>query len=170
MREGAKQAILEAKGQGVKIPMPDLDDAVEGIAARAGAIDVLMARSISEAAGRNAVSLTGGSLSSQAVADQVRDYLLGLTDSYLYDQLGGALTQAVNTGRKEVINSGPTSQIYASELLDDATCEECVSVDGTEFEDMAAAEEAYPTGGYAECLGGPRCRGTIVAVYEEAGS
>jgi len=41
-------------------------------------------------------------------------------------------------------------------------------VDGREYgPDISAAERDYPTGGYKECKGGPRCRGTLVAVYAE---
>lgn len=58
-------------------------------------------------------------------------------------------------------------RIYASELLDKNTCDECRLVDGKEYPDLEAAERDYPTGGYAHCHGRERCRGTLVAVYEE---
>jgi hypothetical protein len=59
---------------------------------------------------------------------------------------------------------------HSSELLDENTCENCEEVDGTDYDSIDDAEADYPTGGYSECLGGPRCRGTIVAVYDEASS
>lgn len=167
---GAYQAINEAKRQGVTIAMPDMGKVTKSLEARATATDSLLARSISEAAGRKALALTGPkSATPEKVAGQVHDYLSGLSTSYLEDQLGGALQQAMNAGRKEVFSTDTPqpSDFYASELLDTNTCEECVNVDGTQYPDIDAAEADYPTGGYMDCLGGPRCRGTVIAVYSE---
>lgn len=163
--QGVEQAMGEAERQGITAAAPDLD--TDGLAARARAVDTLLTRSLSEAAGRKALSLTGGSLTPVEVAAQVAEYLKGLSDSYLQDQLSGATVQAMNTGRKAVFAENPPAYLYASELLDDNACEECVAVDGTEYDSLADAEADYPTGGYAECLGGPRCRGTLVAVHAE---
>jgi predicted secreted protein len=168
---GAHQAINEAKRQGVTIHMPDMSSVASSLEARANATDALLARSISEAAGRKAIAFTNPkAMTPQAVADTVEEYLNGLSNTYLNDQLGGTLQQAMNAGRKEVFDSGADQpdQYYSSELLDDATCEACVGIDGTEYPDLLAAEADYPTGGYMDCLGGPRCRGTIIAVYGEA--
>jgi hypothetical protein len=57
---------------------------------------------------------------------------------------------------------------YASELLDSRTCGPCAAVDGLAFAELADAHRLYPTGGYVDCLGGPRCRGTVVAVMRES--
>lgn len=54
--------------------------------------------------------------------------------------------------------------VYASELLDRNTCAPCSLVDGTDYASMEAALEDYPSGQYEGCLGGPRCRGTLVVV------
>lgn len=164
---GANQAVAEASRQGVTLAMPDLSNVLGGLSARSTAIDALLARSISEAAGRKALSLAGTTKTAEQVATETETYLNGLSTQYLEDQLGGALQQALNAGRKAVIGSGPESQIYASELLDSNTCELCVDVDGTQYPDLSAAEADYPTGGYMDCLGGPRCRGTLIAVYGE---
>lgn len=166
LKDGVALARAEAKSQGVTVAKPDLDDALEALAARAEAIDALLAKSLSETAGRQAINRSGGSLSTDEVAGAVEKHLLGLSDAYLRDQFGGAFTQALNAGRREVFAEAAPTEIYASELLDDATCEECASVDGTVYDTLAEAEADYPTGGYAECLGGPRCRGTLVAVYD----
>lgn len=166
--EAAEVAIAEAKAQGKIVPKPDLEDAAELLAQRANATSTLMARSISETAGRQAVQRWGGSLTVAEIADQVKDHLTGLSDAYLEEQMGGALQQATNTGRKAVINEGGASEIYGSELLDANTCENCMAVDGVRYNDLAEAEVDYPTGGYFDCLGGPRCRGTLVAIYNEA--
>lgn len=163
----AEEAIREAKAQGRIIPKPDLEEAAELLRERADATATLLARSISETAGRQAVQRWGGSLTPGEVADEVRAHLEGLSDAYLVDQLGGALQQATNTGRKEVIDEGDPTDIYGSELLDANTCSNCSAIDGTRYQSIADAENDYPTGGYHNCLGGPRCRGTLVAVYGE---
>jgi hypothetical protein len=164
--EGAKSAIGEAKRQGKTIAMPDMTAANASLAQRAASTDQVLARSLSEAGARKALSLTPG-LKPPVVAETVGNYLNNLSTSYLQDQLGGALQQALNTGRKEVFDDGNPNTLYASELLDSNTCDDCVEVDGTEYTDLDSAEADYPTGGYMDCAGGPRCRGTLVGVYGE---
>lgn len=166
---GAALARGEAERQGVKVTQPSLTGAEASARARAEAVDQVLARSLSESAARKAIQLSGGGLDASAVADTVRSYLAGLSNSYLSDQLGDALTAAQNSGRREVFKRNDPTTIYASELLDGNTCEECVAVDGTEYSTLDEAESAYPAGGYSDCLGGPRCRGTLVAVYDEEG-
>jgi Protein of unknown function (DUF935) len=170
--QGVEQAMGEAERQGITPKAPDLD--TTSLTSRANAVDTLLTRSLGEAAGRKAVSLTAesGAISASDVASQVGEYLSGLSDDYLKQQLSGATVQAMNTGRKAVFAENPPKYLYASELLDENACEECTAVDGTEYDSLEEAEADYPTGGYAECLGGPRCRGTLVAVHvdEEAPS
>lgn len=165
--QGVEQAVGEAERQGITPTVPDLD--TTGLTNRAGAVDTLLSRSLSEAAGRKAVSLTAesGALPAADVASQVADYLGALSDDYLKQQLSGATVQAMNTGRKAVFAENPPKYLYASELLDENACEECVAVDGTEYDTLEDAEADYPTGGYADCLGGPRCRGTLVAIHTD---
>ena len=165
--QGVEQAIGEAARQGVTAAVPEIDTAI--LTARAEAVDTLLTRSLSEAAGRKALSLTGGALSSSEVAFLTAEHLGGLSDDYLRQQLGGTLVQAMNTGRKAVFAETPPKLIYSSELLDESACEECVAIDGTEYETLEEAEADYPTGGFSSCLGGPRCRGTLVAVYANEG-
>ncbi len=165
--QGVDQAIGEADRQGVKAAMPDLD--TDGLVARANAVDTLLTRSISEAAARKAISLTAesGAVTPAEVATAVKDYLGELSTDYLQQQLSGATMQAMNTGRKAVMAENEPKSFYASELLDENACEECVAIDGTEYVSLEDAEADYPTGGYANCEGGPRCRGTLVAVYSD---
>lgn len=161
-------AQAEAAAQGVTIGTINTAEALEPIiAARAEATATLMSRSISDSAARKAIQLGTDSLSPTEVAAAVREHLESLTDAYLNDMLGGALTQAQNAGRREVMSEKP-SKIYASELLDGDTCSNCSAVDNREYKDVKAADADYPTGGFKDCLGGPRCRGTLVAVYDEA--
>lgn len=171
MMSMAEQAITharaEAVAQGVEIPLINVADLQPLIRQRADVIATLMTRSISEAAARQALQRAGDGVADGAVvAAGVQEHLEDLSDSYLTDQLGGALTQAQNTGRRAVMSQAPGTY-YASELLDVNTCTQCSSVDGRSYTSLADAEKDYPTGGNQECLGGPRCRGTIVAVYDE---
>lgn len=159
-------ARAEALSQGVDIGTLNTKAAIEPLVTqRAEATANLLSRGISESASRFASNL-GAGLASDEVAASVREHLEGLTDAYLNDMLGGAMTQAQNTGRKAVIAERP-STIYASELLDGNTCSRCAEVDGREYATLVDAEADYPTGGNKSCLGGPRCRGTLVAVYTE---
>jgi hypothetical protein len=170
-RDGLSAARAEASSQGTSIEEPDLAPVDTVLGQRAEAIDGLLARSLSEAGGRKAVMLAGGSLDNGQIATGVRDHLEGLSTAYLADRLGGALTSAQNYGRvaafRQAEQAGQSASYYASELLDENTCDPCAAEDGTEFGSLAEAEQDYPTGGFAECLGGDRCRGTVVAVYGE---
>lgn len=164
--EAAEEAAREAGRQGTKVATPDLTRAEALLAKRAAATDQLLGSALSEAAGRRALAVTTEGSSGAEVATKVREHLEGLTDTYLTDQLGGSLTSAQNTGRFEVMREADPERFLASELLDAVTCENCADVDGREFDSLEDAEALYPTGGYVDCLGGPRCRGTIVAIYE----
>lgn len=164
-QKAADAAVAEVKAQGVDVNPPDLTAVHTVLQSRAAAVDALMARSISQAASAAALSEAGGALSASEIAVNVADHLQSLTDTYLNDQLGGALMQAQNTARRAVFNTVPYKNLYSSELVDSpGCCAPCTAVNGTEYNSMAEAELDYPGGGYRECLGGPRCRGTIVAV------
>lgn len=161
-------ARAEAAAQGVTISLVNVTEFETLLLNRAQAVAALMARSLSDAASRNALLRYGvNALAPADVAAGVRAHLEDLTDTYLNDQLGGALTQAQNTGRREVMGRA-SATYYASELLDHNTCEVCADFDGREYASLEEAESDYPTGGNAECEGGPRCRGTLVAIYDEA--
>ena len=168
--EGVAQVRREAAEQGVSLP--DVDDGSLGprLASRAEATAALLANSLSSSAQRRAVALSGGGLEAATVATEVRETLSGLSDAFLEEQLGGSIVQATNEGRRAQIGEGQVgaTRIYASELLDANTCGPCRAVDGREFGSLAAAEGEYPTGGYRDCEGGLRCRGTLVAVFDEA--
>lgn len=170
LAEGAMAAaVSEADKQSVIIADVSIDDVSDILEQQANATASLLARSISDTAARQALTRYGvGGATPKAVADGLREHLEGLTDTYLNDMLGGALTQAQNTARRVVMDAAPTDKrIYASELLDLNTCTNCAQVDGTEYSTITSATGDYPTGGYKDCLGGPRCRGTLVAVYGE---
>jgi hypothetical protein len=86
------------------------------------------------------------------------------------------MSAAQNGARIATFLNGPSADLYASELNDRNTCSPCTAVDGTyignttdeNIADQVAA--LYPNGGYADCAGGDRCRGTVIADYTSAGS
>jgi hypothetical protein len=109
-----------------------------------------------------------------AVVADVGAFLDDLSTRNLRDHLGGALTAAQNAGRVAVLQAAPasagTAQYVASEILDTNTCPKCKDEDGHKFDSLAAAEGAYPSGGYLHCEGDLRCRGTVVAVWGDSAS
>lgn len=159
----AEGAVGEAEAQGRTVP--DLFDTFDLLTARAEAVDTLLTRSISEAASRRATALAGGALAPDDIANEVRNYLEGLSDAFLEQQFSGVVAQAQNVGRAAVFEVTQPDAFYASELLDTSTCVNCKEVDGKEYDTMAEAQADYPTGGYKNCLGQGACRGTIVGLY-----
>ncbi len=168
-RAGAHAAAGELAAQGVQVDVPDDQKLRARVGDIASAATSITAASLSLAAQRKAASLAGGGRSPDMLRTDLTDYLTGLKHQWSADQLQGAVTAAQNVGRIDVFNSAPTGtalKYYASEILDLATCTECIAVDGTEYPDLQAAEQDYSSGGFNDCAGGPRCRGTLVAVYE----
>lgn len=172
--QGAQLAEQEARAQGVKAVRaaePPKDEIDAQLVERAKALALVLANSIAEAGSRQAVARTGvGSEAKTAseVGAEVKSYLAGLSDSFLAEQANAAIMQAINTGRREFMRANKPEHVYASELMDENTCPPCAEVDGTEWDTVEAAEaDAYPAGGYIDCDGGARCRGTLVAVYTE---
>jgi hypothetical protein len=160
------EALAEAARQGVTIDRPDVTGQLDNLSARALAVDELLARSLGDVAARQALLRYTTGLDVDQVLDEVREHIDGLSQTWLRDQLGGALTAAQNAARFAVMDSAPVRRIVASELLDGLTCEPCGQVDGREYTSVAAGAVDYPTGGHKDCLGGPRCRGTLIAIYE----
>jgi 2'-5' RNA ligase len=177
MRAYAEQAgralEREAEAQGVTIPDWSLDDEAVTAAAFRDRIRQI-ARTTARLLGGNLVA-SGvraamrlfGSGSPRQVAGQVDDHLAGLSDASVRDAIGGAMSAAQNEGRMAVLAVAPRGTYVASEALDKNSCQPCRRVDGTRYSSLEAARAAYPTGGFIDCLGGPRCRGFIVAVWNE---
>jgi hypothetical protein len=163
--EAGTQAVAEAAAQGVELDAFDSELVADDVAIRASAQATVMAGSISQAASQKAISLAGTGLAMEEVASRVREHLDGLSDSYLEDQLGGVLMQAQNTARRAVFDDSPDGRLISSELLDSVVCSNCKDVDGTEYGSMEAAIRDYPAGGFHACLGGMRCRGTLVKIF-----
>lgn len=77
-----------------------------------------------------------------------------------------------NEGRRDGAAEAPEppARIYAGELLDGSTCPRCEDIDGYEFADEEEAERWYPAGGPMRyCLGGNRCRGTLIYDWSDLG-
>ena len=77
-----------------------------------------------------------------------------------------ATTAAARAAQATAPGMPPVARVYASELLDTATCKACAAIDGKTYASVDDAHGEYNThGGYMGCLGGLRCRGTLVIVY-----
>jgi hypothetical protein len=163
----AQQHVAEANRQGVTIERPDTSPLDPLLMNRAEAVDNILTRDLVQRAGRHAVRLSGGTLSAADVAADVKSTLDARSDSYARDILGGAVQQGINDGRGLVMRRAGPQYIYASEILDNNTCAACAGVDGTQYTSMDDAARDYPSGGYTDCAGYDRCRGVLVAIYDE---
>jgi hypothetical protein len=167
--DAARGMSREAGRQGVRIDPVASDQSL--FANIAAATVVLLAQGLTNAAGRQALRQWSVSTSGDDVVGAVREHLESLSDAFLRDNLGGALTSAQNTGRLNTALSGPVASLYASEVMDRNTCPPCASVDGkwlgnTDDPDTPArVAEVYPNGGYRFCEGGVRCRGTVIGIW-----
>jgi len=161
-----RHVVQEAARQGVDITAAGASG--EQLGEWAGLTSDLLALGLRIAAAREAMRVASPGLSGAEVAHQVEQYLSALSDASVRDQLGGALTAAQNAGRFATIRKGPEASLYASEKNDKNTCAPCRAVDGRFLglvSEMPQVERMYPSSGYIDCLGGVRCRGTVVAVW-----
>jgi hypothetical protein len=158
-----QQMADEAASQGVQVEPPPVDE--DRLGQIAAAVAAIVAAGLAAAAGREALRVWRPGEPGRPVAVRVRDHLESLSDAFLRDQLGGALTTAQNEGRFATLAAAPEAEYTASEVLDKGTCEPCLELDGTTFTDLAEARAAYASGGYVGCLGRLRCRGVIVALW-----
>jgi hypothetical protein len=156
IREAASQGVTVDPGK-VRVPVGALRKVAAARAALAG-------QYLAGQASRRALQVTQASKGTDA-ADQVSALVDSLSPVSLREQLGAALTAAQNSGRVSVLAAAPPAVYVATELLDDQTCPECRAVDGTQWGSLADAEAAYPMGGYLQCAGGDRCRGTVAALW-----
>lgn len=174
-RQAGEQQQAEAEAQGVTVPAWSLDD--EAITAAAirdrlrqmgRAAARVLGVGLVQSAVRQAMRVWGSG-SAQQVAAAVDEHLVSLSGAAVEEQVGAAMTAAQNEGRMAVLAVAPSATYTASEALDKNSCKPCRDIDGTQYIDLAAARTAYPTGGYTGCLGGPRCRGTLVTVWPQDG-
>lgn len=174
-RAGEQQA-REVRAQGVRVPEWSIPEEGEAVTAAAGR-ELLrtIAQTTARALGlglvgsaiRRAQALISSRRTGRQVADAVDDHLGSLSDASLRDALGAAATIAQNEGRMAVLAVAPVATYVSSEAMDSRACKPCRSIDGTEYDTLAGARADYPTGGYRDCDGFSRCRGTIVAVWPQ---
>ena len=170
--DAAVQAAAEAEDQDVTIDPVPVEDT--WITDHAHVITALMGTALATAAARVALTRMQAGDTGAQVAASVRDHLDSLTDAQPRLSLGAALTAAQNESRiatfraAEQQGDGPIPAYYASEVLDTNTCPACRHVDrkwlGNSIDDVRSL---YPGGGYRDCEGGPRCRGTVVVVWRK---
>jgi len=161
----AKQMAKEAAAQGKTLPVPRRFEDLPPIA---NTVAQLLGQSLAQAAGREAVRVYAPGVTPEEVAERVGEHLGGLSDAYLREQLGAALTRAQNVGRLETVKDVPQTIYSSSEILDKATCLPCREINGTIFASWLDAWKAYAGGPYHACLGRNRCRGTVKATWNEA--
>lgn len=183
-KQAGRRQQREAEAQGVKVPKWELsgvqpdDDVMVASAGRnlirqvARVTANILNSSLIQSAVRRALSLIGRpSITPMAVAEDVSQHLRDLSDRSVEDSIGGAVTAAQNEGRRTVLAVAPPASVYEStEILDRNVCGPCRVEDGTKYATLAEATVAYPSGGFRNCLGGVRCRGTIIAVWDEGAS
>lgn len=83
------------------------------------------------------------------------------------DMAKQAVHNAHGKGRYEAAAELNPTEIFGTEIMDGNTCAACKAVDGKQYATLEEALAAYPNGGYSECLGGLRCRGTLVFMYDD---
>ncbi len=165
----AGRVVAEAADQGVTVDphVPPAADLVEVATVAAAA----MGQSLGLSATGAAMRANGPAATAEEVADAVETALDALTDAVPADWCGGALTGSQNAARVETLRRAPTGAIYASEVNDRSTCVNCSAVNGTwlgNTDQMDMVLASYPGGaygGYVNCLGRERCRGTICGVW-----
>lgn len=159
----AADQVTAAEAQGVALDNPEITEG--DVSLIADAVAAAMAASMAGAAGRTAAQALGTGTGAHIAAETV-SHLADLTDRFLRDQLGGALSYAQHVGRMATLSGHDGAvDLYASERNDVNACAPCKAIDGTKFDSAASADVAYGSGKYSACLGGARCRGQLIAVF-----
>lgn len=161
----AQQMADTAADQGVTVAAGVVETAA--LVAVAAPVAVMLGAGLAIAAGAEAVRIATPGRTADEVADGVQEHLESLTDAHLRMHLGGALSAAQNKGRFATLEIAPIAHYEASEHNDTNTCGPCHQEDGAEFDTLADALLVYGAGGYSGCLGRQRCRGTVVASWDE---
>jgi len=162
----AGHAVDEASAAGVDLD-PHWPTAAD-LEAAARQVAEFEARRYSLTAGREAARVAGPEPDVDVVGDHLDQFLNDMSDAGARSALGGALTDAQNLARADTLSRGPVGALYASEQMDSNTCKSCREVHGrfvATTDDLAPLFKLYPAGGYVDCLGRWRCRGTIVGVW-----
>jgi hypothetical protein len=171
---GCAQVIAEAARQGVQLaasvdyePRAEVEarEMVRRMAAQVTESAAAAARTrVATSAGRGLLARALARLGA-GEADVVAVHLASLTAAQARGTAAGAASRATFTGRSAALEQGNPDQVYASEILDEATCGPCQEIDGTNYASMEEARADYPGGGFIGCDGMERCRGTLVATW-----
>jgi hypothetical protein len=167
----ARRMIGEAAAQGVTVDPAKVKVDEDRLRKLAQARAALAAAHLATQASRRALQVVTASAGTEA-AREVTVTLAGLSPTSLGDELLAAMHAAANAGRFAVLDAAPGAAYVATELADDPNCcKPCRLIDGHQFASLADAKNAYPNGAYTGCLGQLRCRGTVVATWDQgAGS
>jgi HK97 family phage portal protein len=177
--------VREALAQGVYIPPRSLAatarvavsnaEPVEPVEEPVPAQDVaaiiaaLQAAQAALAAGTEAIRLVTPGSDGQEVAGEVDEVLAETSTASAEASIGGAVTGAQNRGRRDAYAAGPVGSLYAVETLDKNTCGPCGRINGrfiATTDDMGPYDALYTSlGGYKDCEGRQRCRGTVTGVW-----
>lgn len=116
----------------------------------------------------SAMRANSKSASAREVAGAVEEHLAGLSKDGPRQQLTGALVGSMNEARLETAaQAGPLVAFYGNEVLDLNTCSACRRVDGKwlgNMDELDQVRELYPGGafgGFIDCEGRERCRGSV---------
>lgn len=168
-REAATATVDEAADQGVTLEPAEPDSGL--INEAAVVVAALTASRLVNSATSTAMRANGDGVTATEVADAVEEALGSLSIDGPRPQLAGALTGTQNEARLATYARGPRAAFYSNEVNDTNTCGPCRAVDGKwlgNTEDLAEIRKLYPGGaygGYVDCDGRERCRGTISAIY-----
>lgn len=168
---GAARAAQEAVAQGATAVVPPSITPAPGTIARLEeAAYRAVVRPVADLIGvlaEEAYTLATGATAAEVAAtlDAVNAQL---STSTVADVARTAAQGADGLGRQSLVDAAARApgRIYASELLDRATCGPCYGVDGTEYLTLEEARGDYPNGTYVGCEGRARCRGTLVIVWQ----
>lgn len=162
--------------QGVRLDPPTLD--VAELRQQAEATAGLLVAGFRSSAARTALRFAGPDTDPHLVGDQVHNGLDDLNGTaaaqhrrprgFVADHLGSLLHTAVHFGRMAVFGAldrlGVPVVWVADESNEDTNrCRPCWSINGFQFQNLAAARVQYPVGKYVRCEGRDRCRGTLRA-------
>lgn len=170
----ADRAAGELRGQGADVEVGTVDEGRLNDAADAFA--GVIASGYATGAGRAALQHAGPDADAEQVGEAVREHLDSLSTpadtpgGWVATNLGGALHQAYAAGRRATFENadGAVAGVrwLISAIQDRNLCKPCDDDDQRIFDTLAEVFEVMPVAGNAACLGGLRCRCTLVALAQ----
>lgn len=168
--DGAADHAREAAAQGATVGTV----ATAAERARAAERAALVAEQLGSELGgtikQKAQTVAGPNATVETIEQAARAHAADLSTATLTRHAGAGVVSSTGEGRVAAMRQtvDQASAWYASELMDAHTCAACAENDGTKYESIEAALHQYPSGAmFVDCLGGDRCRGFVIAVYDE---